>query len=610
VSAALWLLPPAAAAGQLGTLVSPGPLSKAHAEVEGVTKCVQCHEAGRGVTAERCLSCHKPIAERIARKFGVHREVTDNCVKCHAEHGGVDADLRRLEPKTFDHAAETGYALEGRHAPLAQACEKCHTTRSFLKAQPVCLTCHEDKHTPTLGNDCTRCHSTTIAFKETRTTFDHETARFGLTGAHRTVQCEKCHKDAVFRGLAFDRCNACHQTPHRRTLGPACTTCHATNAWETRKIDHARTGFTLIGAHGKVECAKCHQTKITTPLRFDRCSSCHENVHRESIKDDCRTCHNETGFHTAKFDHAERTDFPLAGKHVDLECRKCHKSVSAPDVPLAAKVLDYGGTRAECATCHEDEHKGKYGRLCDSCHRPATFKTAGFVHPGHPEFFGGSHTKVECAKCHARTVDPRPSPAAFSGPVARATPPDLACRTCHEDVHLGQVGPACDTCHAVDAAKFAVPRFSHDRAAFPLKGKHRDVECAKCHKVETRAYPAGTGKARRLKPVAVECRTCHEDPHLGQLDQRCDTCHAPDTFKVPAYDHHGLPVLFAGFHGRLPCKSCHKTETGAFPAGPGTAVRFKVGKTCAACHTQFYGGALAFARLVPAHSIGGRSYER
>ena len=88
---ALLAIDVAPAAAQLGALVSPGRLSKAHASLEGVTNCLSCHAAGQQVAAAKCLSCHKPIAERIAQKKGVHRAVTADCVTCHVEHAGVAA---------------------------------------------------------------------------------------------------------------------------------------------------------------------------------------------------------------------------------------------------------------------------------------------------------------------------------------------------------------------------------------------------------------------------------------------------------------------------------------------------------------------------------------
>jgi hypothetical protein len=567
--------------------VSPGPLSSAHTKLEGITNCQKCHDAGRALAAERCLACHKPIADRMTKKKGVHRATIHDCRGCHAEHRGAGADLRRLDWQTFDHAAETGYALDGQHARLATSCRSCHKTRSFLAARPECDSCHADTHKGALGRDCTRCHRTTVAFKQTRTQFDHATARFALTGAHREAACEKCHANGVFRGLAFDDCSPCHKVSHRRTMGRTCSSCHVTERWAAaaRGFDHAKTGFTLAGAHAPVACAKCHTAGVRNALAHDRCAACHANPHRESLREDCGTCHNESGFRKATFDHAARTGFALTGRHEGLECRKCHTSLSAPDVPAALKVLDYRGANRDCGTCHKDQHRGELGRYCESCHRATTFKAAGFVHPRSPEFFAGRHQGVACVKCHVRAADPRiprPGPEPLPG---RATPPSPACSQCHADVHLGQVGTACERCHSVDSAKFLAARFSHEAAGFPLAGRHADAACVKCHPLQTAAFPTGTGTAKRLRPVSGECRACHQDPHLGQVDGSCARCHTASTFKLTSYEHAGLDYLFGvATHSRLPCRSCHKTETGRFPAGWGTAMRLRVGRTCLECH--------------------------
>jgi hypothetical protein len=161
----------------------------------------------------------------------------------------------------------------------------------------------------------------------------------------------------------------------------------------------------------------------------------------------------------------------------------------------------------------------------------------------------------------------------------------MACSACHADVHLGQVGAACDRCHAVDAERFAPSRFSHAAASFALTGKHQAVACVKCHPPETRAFPGGSGTAKRLKPMAGECQACHKDPHLGQVAPRCATCHSTATFALTSYAHPGLEYTFSvGSHDRLPCKSCHKTETRQYPNGWGTALRLTVGRTCKDCH--------------------------
>jgi hypothetical protein len=574
-------------AGQLSAIVAPGPLSKAHASLEGVGSCAKCHDS-RGPSADRCLACHKPIAERIAKKTGVHRAVTDNCASCHAEHRGADADLRRLDEQTFNHPAETGYALEAAHAPLARKCAACHTKRSFLDVQGAnCSSCHNDVHKRKLGADCARCHSTRVPFKETRRAFDHNRTQFLLTGAHQRVDCQKCHAGGEFKDVRHDMCSACHQEPHRRIFGPTCTTCHTTDTWTTRTVEHGKTGFTLVGAHTQVACAKCHPSGMTKQVRFDQCSACHVNVHRQSVKEDCRACHDERTFRGAAFDHRVKTTFALTGKHDGLACRKCHTSIATADLPLARQAVDFGGLKKDCVSCHEDKHKGEYGRVCDACHRPMKFNVDGFTHPKAPEFFADQHAPLKCVKCHVPAPTQGGRMVLASAAASPASPPSMECRTCHADVHLGQVGVACDRCHAINGAKFAATKFSHERGAFPLTGRHQIIDCAKCHPAETRKFPAGNGTAKRLNPMASECRECHKDPHLGQVDTPCKTCHTTVSFSIFSYPHPGLSNVFSGLHVTVRCQECHKPETGRFPAGQGTAVRFKVGRTCQECHLRF-----------------------
>jgi hypothetical protein len=584
-----------AAAGQLGALVSPGPLAKAHAALEGVRNCVTCHEAGRKVTVGRCLSCHKPIAERIARRVGVHRAAGTDCVTCHVDHAGRDGELRRMDVRTFNHAAETGVALDGKHAPLARDCAACHKQRTFLDARPACASCHSDVHKGTLGTTCTACHSTTVAFKDADSVFDHARSRFPLTGAHQPLKCVECHATAgQYRGLAFDKCSACHDSPHRTALAPNCTTCHVTASWTTRTVAHDRTRFPLVGSHAKVTCEGCHTSgDMAKPVRFDQCSLCHSNVHRESIKEDCRACHTETSFHVtgptgaaAKFDHAARTGYALEGKHSAVTCQQCHKNVSDASVPLARKVVDYSGAKTECLSCHTDTHKGEYGVTCQACHRTDTFDVKGFTHPRAPEFYGGEHATLTCVQCHV--PEGRIRPTRVGAVLLSSSPtPSMTCATCHSDIHLGQFAAACDSCHDVKGKRFAAVGFSHVNTKFPLTGRHEGLDCVACHKTETRSFPSGSGTATRFAPTALACESCHTDPHLGQMKGGCDTCHAATTFKLPSYTHQGMSDFFGGFHGRLTCESCHKRERGAFPGGPGTAVRYLVGRTCAACHEGF-----------------------
>ncbi len=587
----------------LGQLVSPGPLASAHADLEGVGQCQKCHQAGRKVMASLCLDCHKPVAERIRQKRGVHRDVKDDCVSCHTEHAGRDGVLRQFDTQKFDHQKETGYPLDGRHANIAKDCAKCHTTHSFLKAPATCVGCHADVHKPTLGQDCAKCHSVSVQFKLTEKNFDHSKAKFELDGAHTKVECAKCHVKKQWTGLKFAVCMDCHQNPHHKPFtSSTCASCHSTETWKSTKFDHGRFGYPLTGLHSSVACASCHvkpATKVAL-TGFNRCASCHQDPHKGGFKQDCASCHTVAGFNrpvASGFNHDRDTKFPLTGKHGgSLACAKCHKNTSAAlasRTKARLKTVDFRGVSTTCVSCHADIHRGELVSTCDTCHSTASFKVPDFKHKRFPEFFAGQHRPVACASCHV--LQPARAPRKPAAPVKEWSFKGVttSCATCHNDVHLGQVSTQCETCHTVDAPKFDPVTFSHAKSAFKLTGKHERVECAKCHKTETASFPAGSGTAVRLKGVSMACSTCHQDRHLGQLSPKCDTCHSTSSFKVTPYTHKNMKTFFVGVHSKKACESCHKMETSIFPSGAGRTIRYTgIGTACTSCHADVHRGAM------------------
>jgi len=623
-----------AVAQNIGALVSPGPLSQAHAKLEGLENCQKCHEPGRKVTAERCLACHKPIAAEMAAKKGVHRAVTNDCVSCHMEHAGRDADIRPIDHKKFNHLQETGFPLDGKHAVLAGDCAKCHKTRSFLGVSAACATCHQDPHKGTLGANCVQCHATSVAFKETEKGFDHSKTAFPLSLAHLEVACAKCHVNQVYKGLKFALCTDCHTDVHKTAFGTACADCHTGKTWQTDKVDHSRTQFALAGKHRSVACVDCHhQPPMRTKLAFDRCAVCHRDPHKGEFKQDCVACHTPESFKNAPFDHGKQTGFPLTGEHAKLPCSSCHKNATTtqgvgttsefapshrgsratPSVELASFVVtvarasqavvpegerpagsrDFRGLSRACASCHQDPHKGALGAKCESCHTSETFKVTTFTHPGSPEFFGGQHATVACGKCHGGEGVTK---SGFTGKaVAQRAFRGLStdCASCHRDVHLGQLGSKCQSCHSIGAAKFAAVNFSHTMATFQLAGKHLTVECAKCHRRETGTFPASAGETVRYVGVASACASCHKDPHLGQLGANCQSCHTPTAFKLATYTHKGDPDFHVDSHLTVKCADCHKSVEADFPAGRGVAIQYAgLTSACANCHKDPHEGTL------------------
>ena len=638
---------------QLGALVSPGRLSRAHASLEGIGNCLQCHSAGRGIAPEKCLICHKPVADRIARRTGVHRNAAKDCVACHVEHAGVDAELRPFNTERFNHRTETSFALDGLHAPISANCSACHTTRSFLTASPSCSSCHTDAHKGSLGSNCATCHTTSIKFAESRTRFDHSRTAFPLAGAHATVTCAACHTTkTLYKVAGFASCETCHTDPHRERLGNSCASCHTPQAWKTTRLDHSRTAFPLRGAHASMQCVSCHVRPATqVKPRSDTCAACHTDPHRGVFKQDCASCHTETTFKkngtggsTSGFDHSS-TRFPLVDAHSTLACSSCHTGQTAtPTTGRAAApaptaggtpsrgaiarpatggtapqvaatggntrpVADFRGLKTECVSCHTDVHRAELGTSCETCHTARTFQVSAFRHVRQRPFFDGQHATLRCAQCHTAAYDTtgvatrtaaaastRPVRSSTAAPVVRAgfTKASDTCVSCHTDVHLGQVGARCESCHTVETARFAVTNFQHGKTKFPLTGKHAPLQCAACHAVAMQTFPGGHGTARRLTGIGTECASCHKDPHADELGTDCQSCHSTDTFSLKRYTHRRAPLLRSFFTGRhvTTCAACHKPAPGRTGAPAAALASYMASTACITCHTDVHRGAL------------------
>lgn len=368
------------AGAQAAALISPGPLSRPHGTLEGIANCQKCHEPGQKVTAGKCLACHAPVSARMAKKKGIHRNVTRDCVQCHTEHSGVDGVLRPFDEARFDHAGVAQYPLTGGHAPVANKCAACHKSRSFLTLSRDCATCHRDAHKGAYGNACTKCHSPRTTFKEISGDFDHSKARFRLTGAHTTTACAKCHVNNVLKGLTFSTCAGCHRNPHPSSFSPTCTSCHTTSVWRTSKVDHSRTNFPLRGRHARIDCSACHKRSAGEERAGARlaafrnasrtCASCHRDTHLGQVGNQCERCHGETSFAVSGYRHTGLSASVFsAGRHGRARCSACHKRTTGV-FPLGRGTAVRFDVDSRCTTCHKDVHRGSLGSNCLRCHKP------------------------------------------------------------------------------------------------------------------------------------------------------------------------------------------------------------------------------------------------
>jgi hypothetical protein len=316
--------------------------------------CAACHLQNRYEgTPQRCVSCHAPDDPHRGSRG-------DDCGKCHT--------TAQWATRKFDHAGETGFALDGAHAQTA--CTGCHTSGRMQDPIPKdCHGCHkaQDAHAGRFGVECATCHD---AIRWRQTHFDHaREAKFELLGAHAELDCHACHSAAVSKQKLARECVACHRgnDVHAGRLGAECESCHVPDGWRVDvAFDHDLTDFPLIGLHVAVPCEQCHLTPAYKDGPSD-CYGCHRSAdkHEGSLGPKCESCHSPNGWNLWEFDHESVTGFALSGSHSTLQCADCHRQP-----PSAAKL------GRECVSCHanDDVHFGDFGRQCQRCHSTISFR--------------------------------------------------------------------------------------------------------------------------------------------------------------------------------------------------------------------------------------------
>jgi hypothetical protein len=354
----------------------------------------------------------------------------------------------------------------------------------------------------------------------------------------------------------------------------------AVSAARAQSVETALIPGKVIQGHAKYEdeCEKCH-------VKFDKagqkrvCLDCHKeqakdvnehkNFHGRLKDNDCRQCHPDhkgreakiAVFDKDKFDHGE-TGFALHDKHKDLKCEKCHKP--------SAK---YREAPPDCNGCHKKDdddkgHRGELGTDCGKCHSEKSWKDAKFDHEKTKfPIANGKHKDVKCKECH---IDRH----------YKKTPKE--CNACHKKIdqekgHKGRYGVKCETCH-VDKGWKEI-KFDHDKdTKYPLKGKHHETKCDKCHSAEKPLYN---------QHLSNKCVSCHkkddtEKGHKGSLGDKCESCHNEKSWKNAQFDHDkDTKFPLKDSHKKAKCESCHKGGvTGK------NAKKEKLPKNCYGCHKK------------------------
>ena len=508
--------------------ISPGELALPHAHLEGITHCTQCHTTGNKVTREKCLDCHKIIQANITANKGYHasKEVNSKqCVVCHNDHHGREFQLIKIEKKNFNHA-NAGYVLKGKH--LKTECASCHKA-AFIK-DPILK-----------------------------------------------------KKPNTYLGLSQE-CLSCHADYHQGKLSSKCITCHNFETFKKATgFDHSKTHFPLLGEHKNVECLKCHKSEIIdgktaqkfTGLQFANCTPCHKDVHNNKFGQNCKQCHTEESFAFNKsrkvFNH-DKTNFKLIGKHLLVDCKKCHtgKSMTTP------VKHNY------CTDCHADYHKGDFEHKgispdCNECHTNDGFSPSNFTIEKHnaTKFkLEGAHLATSCTACHKKQKN-----WSFKK-IGRK------CVDCHTNEHKGFIAEKffpnedCTICHNV--TEWSKVTFDHNKTNYKLEGSHTKANCAACH---YKKDDKGT-EIQLFANLSHDCSTCHKDAHNGEFAVNgktdCYRCHGFDKWENSKFDHNTSRYKLEGPHKTVKCEECHKPKWNE----KGKYINYRIEKfECSDCHS-------------------------
>lgn len=415
--------------------------------------------------------------------------------------------------------------------------------------------------------------------------------------------CTQCHD--LGKKVSNQKCLDCHTEiavriesnkgyhASKEVIGKDCFSCHSDHhgrefqivRFIVEEFEHHKTGYNLEGAHREQECSDCHQSKFIQQEKIREkqytylglnaeCLSCHTDYHQNTMATSCLDCHDHQAFKPAPNFIHDQTDFPLRGKHKEVDCEKCHEVT----IVSGEKFQKFSGVEfGNCTSCHEDVHENKFGQNCTKCHSEQSFheiKTMdNFDHSTTGFDLVGKHLLVNCKTCHKKS---------YTTPL-----PHKSCSDCHSDYHKGEFDPKvysdCDACHneqGFDVTSFGLEE--HEKTNFALDGSHLATPCFACHQKENRWTFRNIGKT---------CFDCHENIHATYMDAKyypennCTSCHQTDLWKAVVFDHLKTGYELEGKHKEQTCRDCHFVEK----EGQKAVQRFlTLNSDCLQCHTDVH----------------------
>jgi hypothetical protein len=401
----------------------------------------------------------------------------------------------------------------------------------------------------------------------------------------------------------------------RRTSPGELTRVHA----QTKKLE---SGSNCNACHGGLfsgmteSCLECH-APIEQQIKSSK--GLHGTIGKSNAQK-CATCHSE--HHGGTFEIVNRQSFALAGvsdptkfdhkligwdmngAHAELACAECHENASLEVLP--ENGVRFLGLAQDCASCHEDPHKGQMKVSCASCHGQETWqKMHADGHEKHLPLIGG-HGALDCRTCHAQGEE---HALELMDKRVKSREP-RTCIDCHATPHnesfVQQSAMAtgiafensCVSCHAAEHDSFRDQRLvltaeQHAWSGFKLDVPHDKQTCERCHDPHPDDF-----KQRYPGRGQNTCSACHADPHGGQFAQGpfstgdCLACHERTRFEPHTFDlekHTRADFALTGAHATTKCNECHLDPRPADSPREFRGIESK----CEACHKDVHDGVFA-----------------
>ncbi len=282
----------------------------------------------------------------------------------------------------------------------------------------------------------------------------------------------------------------------------------------------------------------------------------------------CMRCHTTTTWKEVRspllFDH-DSTGFALRDQHKNVPCDQCHRS------------LLFVKTPTQCASCHQDVHRGELGALCERCHTTKSWLVPDMRQRHAQTRFSllGAHMTAPCQACHTNEQK------------FEFVNVPVDCYGCHRTEYestsapphrASGLGTNCIACHSPSAAAWPA-NFDHASTGFALVGAHVSTPCIQCH--------TGGGQFRK---VSTQCDACHHAQFVSAATPNhvaagfstdCTTCHNSISYQQSTFNHNATKFPLTGAHAAVsPCTACHTVT-------PWTAQT----TTCISCHQAQFNAA-------------------